>query len=158
MSANIKREKRESQEDPASMDVFLDNPSLPDGQRRRLSLFRSIEGVVCTRVEEMCATGEIDVTDVAVLVVDATAHDLLFPENQPCGTTILVGHRRELRAFLNSMLPAADDAPFDPYDDLLEPSPMQSIRVLIMDDHSLTVMSYGTFVTVHMDPDEMPQA
>ncbi|MBK9264020.1 MAG: hypothetical protein IPM54_29985 [Polyangiaceae bacterium] len=158
MSDNIKRERHEIPEDPASMDVFLDNPSLSDGQRRRLSLFRNLEGVVCARVEEMCATGDIDVTDVAVLVVDASAHDLLFRQGEPCGTTILVGHRCEVRSFLNSMLPAAEDAPFDPYDDLMEPSPLQSIRVLILDDHSLTVMSYGTFVTVHMDPDEMPKA
>jgi hypothetical protein len=158
MSDDVKRPRCAIQdEDPPTLEVFLDNPALSEGQKHRLALFRSIEAVVCSRVEEMCATGDIDVTDIAVLIVDSSAHDLLF-QDQPRGTTILVGHRFEVRSFLNSMLPAAEDAPFDPYDDLLEPSPMQSIRVLIMDDHSLTVMTYGTFVTVQMDPDEMPEA
>lgn len=145
-------------DDPTNVDVFLDDPSLTAGQKHRLSLFHRIESVVCSRVEEMCATGDVDVTDIAVLVVDPSANVLLFGDDQPRGTTILLGHRGEVRAFLNSVLPAADDAPFDPYDDLLAPAPSQSVRVLIMDDHSLTVMSYGTFVTLNVDPDQMAQA
>lgn len=148
----------EGDDDPTNLDVFLDDPSLTPGQKHRLSLFHRIEAVVCSRVEEMCATGDVDVTDIAVLVVDPSATELLFGDDQPEGTTILMGHRCEVRAFLNSTLPAAEDAPFDPYDDLLEPSPMQSIRVLIMDASSLTVMSYGTFVTLNVDPEEMAQA
>ncbi len=158
MSDEVKRAWRAVQEQHANLDVFLDDPLLPDGQRKRLGLFRSVESTVCIRVEEMCATDDVDVTDVAVLVVDSSAHELFFQDDAPKGTTILIGHRLELRGFLRSRLPAADDAPFDPYDDLLKPSPRQSVRVLIMDGECLTVMSYGTFVTVRVDPEEMLQA
>jgi len=157
--SDVKRAKLEVQDDdPTNVDVFLDDPTLSEGQKHRLALFHRMEAVVCSRVEEMCALGDVDVTDIAVLLVDASAHDLLFHQDEPQGTTILMGHRLEVRGFLNSMLPAAEDAPFDPYDDLLDAAPTQSIRVLIMDDHSLTVMSYGTFVTLNVDPDEMAEA
>ena len=64
---------------------------------------------------------------------------------------MVIGPRDDLYAFLNATLPATPDAPFDPYVDLLEPAPERCVRVLVIDDESLTVMSYGTFVTVNVD-------
>jgi len=71
---------------------------------------------------------------------------------------VILGHRDKLHAFLHAMLPPVEDAPFDPYADLLEPATARCVRVLIVDHESLTVMSYGTFVTVSMDASRMPQA
>jgi hypothetical protein len=90
------------------------------------------------------------VTDVAVLVVAPSAHDLFFPGIvEAKGTSVVLGHRLKLHAFLCAMLPGAA---VDPYADLLEPTPPCCVRVLIVDDESLTVMSYGSFVTIRDDP------
>lgn len=142
----------------ASLSAFLSDASLSEGQRRRVALFRSVEGGVCARVEQMCVTNGIEVTDVAVLVVDISAHDLFFQGEEAEGTCVVLGHRDQIRDFLRSVLPPAEDAPFDPYEDLESPAPARCVRVLIVDHESLTVMSYGTFVTVRLDVDEMPEA
>ncbi|UQA63856.1 hypothetical protein E8A73_031920 [Polyangium aurulentum] len=160
MSQNAKRWEPEPDADvPASLAAFLDDPSLTEGQRRRLSLFRTVENGICSRIEQMCVTSGLEVTDVAVLVVDASAQGLFFQGDDTVnGTCVVLGHRERLYAFLTSVLPPAEDAPFDPYEDLREPAPARCVRVLIVDHESLTVMSYGTFVTVRLDASEMPEA
>jgi hypothetical protein len=150
--------KRYEPEVHESFEALLTEGSLTDGQRRRLGLFRTVESGVCTRVEQLCVTSGVEVTDVAVLVVAAEAHDLLFTADEPSGTCVLIGHRDKVYAYLRSVLPPADDAPFDPYEDLLEPAPPRCVRVLIVDRESLTVMSYGTFVTVRLGEADMPEA
>lgn len=145
-------------ETPASLNSFLAEALLTDGQRRRISLFRSVESAVCSRIEQMCVTSGIDVVDVAVLVVDVSAHELFFQDEEAVGTCVLIGHRDKVRDFLRSALPPAEDAPFDPYEDLQSAAPARCVRVMIVDHESLTVMSYGTFVTVRLSASEMPQA
>jgi hypothetical protein len=160
MSDDVKARWTAAQEDDehASLAAFLDEASLTDGQRRRLSLFRSLESGVSARIEHLCVTTGVEVTDVAVLVVDVSAHELFFHGQERRGTCLVIGHRAEICAFLRSVLPPAEDAPFDPYEDLLEPAPALCVRVMIVDHESLTVMSYGTFVTVRLDASEMPEA
>ncbi|MDI1445851.1 hypothetical protein [Polyangium sp. 6x1] len=143
---------------PASLSNFLADASLTEGQRRRIALFRSVENAVCSRIEQICVTSGLDVVDVAVLVVDVSAHELFFQDDEPVGTCVLIGHRDKVHAFLRSALPPAEDAPFDPYEDLRTAAPARCVRVMIVDQESLTVMSYGTFVTVRLDASEMPEA
>jgi hypothetical protein len=157
-NARARRNAAHDESAHASLAAFLDEASLTEGQRRRISLFRSVEGSVCARVEQICVTSGIEVTDVAVLVVDKSAHELLFHDERPKGTCVVIGHRGEIRAFLRSVLPPVEGAPFDPYEDLLDPAPARCVRVMIVDHESLTVMSYGTFVTVRLDMDDMPEA
>jgi hypothetical protein len=107
---------------------------------------------VCARIEEVSGSGEVAVIDVAVLVIAPEAHDLFFDGEVEKGTSVVMGHRERLYAFLTSALPPPQEAGVDPYADLLEPAPARCVRVLVIDDESLTVMSYGTFVTVEMDP------
>ena len=164
------------------LEAYLEEPGLTEGQRRRLGLFHAVEGGICTRIERLCTEEAIEVTDVAVLVVAPDVHALFFTNDaltndaltdgaladgapgQPTGggdvarTSVILGHRDKLHAFLHTMLPPSDDAPFDPYADLLDPAPSRCVRVLIVDHDSLTVMSYGTFVTVSMDAARMPMA
>ncbi|HVY48835.1 MAG TPA: hypothetical protein VHB21_23260, partial [Minicystis sp.] len=122
------------------------------GQRRRVALFQAIEGHVCSRIEAVCGSAELDVQDVAVLVVAPAARPLVFgPTDRSPDAAVLLGHREHVYALLRASLPAAVGAPFDPYADLLEPAPARCVRVLVLDEESLTVMSYGTFVTVRMD-------
>lgn len=130
--------------------TWLDDPSLTEGQKRRLGVFHSVERTVSARIEHLCQGGDLEVMDVAVLVVAPAAQEIFFSGELGPGTSVILGHRLRIHAFLTQMLPAADDAPFDPYADLLEPAPVRCVRVLVIDDESVTVMSYGTFVTVRI--------
>lgn len=132
--------------------AWLDDAALTSGQRKRLSVFQSVEGPVCARIEEMCGAGGLEVTDVAVLVIAPEARGLFFEEADEPGVSVVIGHRSRVRAFLEASLPPARDAPSDPYGDLLEVAPDRCVRVMVVDDESLTVMSYGTFITVRVDP------
>jgi hypothetical protein len=143
---------------PDDLSAWLDDPSLTDGQRRRLRVFHGVEGSVSARIEQLCGGGDLDVMDVAVLVVAPPAQEMFFGGELGAGTSVILGHRSRIHAFLSRMLPAAKDAPFDPYADLLEPAPLRCVRVLVIDDESLTVMSYGTFVTVEMGVGTRAQA
>ncbi len=139
-------------EAPSGLSASLDDPSLTPGQKRRIRLFAKVESTVCSRIEELCAKGGLEVTDVTVLVVDPSAHELVFGDQLCEGPSVLLGHRDRVYEFLAAALPKAPDAPFDPYVDLREPAPPQCVRVLVLDHESLTVLSYGTFVTVRVDP------
>jgi hypothetical protein len=146
-----------------SLEACLAEPGLTEGQRRRLRLFQTVEETVSERVEELCACGELDVTDAAILVVSPAARRLLFRSAASAaadspGASLILGHRARLHEFLHTVLPPADEAPLDPYADLLAPSPPRCVRVLIVDEDSLTILNYGTFVVVSLDPSEMPKA
>jgi hypothetical protein len=132
--------------------AWLDDEALTPGQKKRLSLFQSVEMPVCARIEEVCGAGGMEVTDVAVLVIAPEARGLFFDDVEGVGVSVIIGHRSRLRAFLVAALPPAPGAPADPYADLLEEAPPRCVRVLVIDDESLTVLSYGTFVTVLVDP------
>jgi hypothetical protein len=129
----------------------LDDVSLTDGQRRRLAVFQSVESVVCDRIEQICGSSGISVTDLAVLVIAKEAHGLFFADGEE-GVSVVIGHRERISSFLCAALPPSPDAPSDPYADLHQSAPPRCVRVLVIDDESLTVMSYGTFITVEMDP------
>jgi hypothetical protein len=137
---------------------WLDDASLTPGQRKRIAIFQSVESEVCARIEEGCGGGELDVTDVAVLVIAPEAHGLFFDGRVGEGVSVIIGHRGRLHAFLEATLPPAPDVEVNPYADLLEPAPSCCVRVMVIDDESLTVMSYGTFVTVRMSPGEQSVA
>ena len=140
------------------LETYLEGADLTDGQRRRLRLLKDVEGWICERVEELCSTSSVEVTDVGVLVVAAEAQHLLFDaEIGPPAASVIVGHRHKVREFLLSALPPEPNGP-DPYIDLVVPAPAQCIRILIVDGESLTVLSYGTFVTIRMHPSEIPEA
>ena len=143
---------------PSGLAKSLDDPSLTPGQRRRIELFANVEGTVCERIEQLCAAGGLPVIDTAVLVVAPSANELVFGDEMGRGTSVLLGHRLRVYEFLDAALPKAPDAPFDPYADLLEPAPARCVRVLVLDHESLTVMSYGTFVTVRVNPGKQAQA
>jgi hypothetical protein len=133
--------------------AWLDDASLTPGQKKRLSIFQSVESPVCARIEEVCGAGGVEVHDVAVLVIAPQARALFFDEDEAGdGVSLVIGHRSRVRAFLNATLPPAETAPSDPYADLLEPAPPRCVRVMVIDDESLTVLSYGTFVTVRVGP------
>jgi hypothetical protein len=135
---------------PSGIASDLDDPSLTPGQKRRVRLFAQVEATVTERIEELCVSGGLEVTDVAVLVVAPSAHELVFGEQICAGTSVLLGHRDHIYEFLSAALPKAEDAPFDPYADLRDPAPPECVRVLVLDHESLTVLSYGTFVTVQV--------
>jgi hypothetical protein len=144
-----------------SLAAYLNEPDLTDGQRSRLRVFQGVEEIVGDRVEQLCAQSGLDVTDAAVLVVCPGAHRLFCPpiaRGAAPGTSVILGHRERLHAFLHASLPPADETQFDPYVDLIEPSPPQCVRVLIVDERSLTVLSYGVFVTLRLDRGEVPSA
>ena len=137
----------------SDLDAYIASGELSDGQKSRLRVFQGVESGVCTRVEQLCEKTGMEVTDVAVLVIAPQAHGLFFNEPQETpGTDVVLGHRTKLYGFLNAVLPPAADAPYDPYVDLQEAAPLRCVRVLIIDDDSITVLCYGTFVTVRMDP------
>lgn len=138
-------------EPPTSITESLDDPSLTEGQRRRIRLFAEVEEIVAARVEQLCGEGGLDVRDVAALIVDPAANELVFGGDLGGGPTALIGHRLRVYAILDAALPRTPDAPFDPYADLLTPAPDRCVRVLVLDRASLTVMCYGTFVTVDVD-------
>jgi hypothetical protein len=133
------------------LDAYAGDASLTEGQKRRLDLFRAVEGGVCSRIEAMCERTGLDVTDVAVLVIGKAAPDVLFRVGGERFINVIMGHRTRLYAWLSSLLPPPE-AEVDPYGDLLEPAPVQCVRVLIIDEGAITVMSYGSFITVRMDP------
>jgi len=141
-----------------ALEAAIDDSSLTEGQRRRIGAFRSVERSVCNRVEQLCERSGIEVVDVAALIISPSAHDLFFADNTEPGTHVVLGHRTSLYEFLRAALPPIPDAPFDPYADLLEPAPDRCIRVLVIDHESLTVMSYGTFVTVCLNSDRQAAA
>ncbi len=133
--------------------AWLDDAALTPGQKKRLAVFGSVEGPVCARIEEICGNGSVEVVDVAVLVVAPEARQLFFDDDVvEKGVSVVIGHRSRVYSFLNAALPPAEDAPGYPYVDLLEAAPARCVRVMVVDDDSLTVMSYGTFVTVRMSP------
>ena len=134
--------------------AWLDDASLTPGQKKRLAIFQSVESAVCARIEELCGGGGMEVTDVAVLVIAKEARALFFDADEDTGdgVSVVIGHRSRVRTFLNATLPPAPTAPSDPYEDLLEPAQSCCVRVMVVDNESLTVMSYGTFVTVRMGP------
>jgi hypothetical protein len=144
--------------DPSTPRIEGLDEALTEGQRRRIALFKSLESGICSRVEQLCVTSSVEVTGVAVLVVSAEAYPLVFDADESPGASVVLGHRERVYAFLKSALPPADDAPFDPYADLLEPAPSQCVRVLVVDDESLTIMCYGSFLTVRLDDDDIPKA
>ncbi|WP_437592224.1 hypothetical protein [Sorangium sp. So ce1000] len=146
-----------------SLEDYIEEPGLTEGQRRRLRLFQTVEEAVSRRVERLCTSSELDVTDAAILVVSPAARRAFFHADarsfaEVPGATAIVGHRARLHEFLHAALPPADEVPFDPYVDLLAPSPPQCVRVLIVDEDSLTVLNYGAFVVVSLDRREMPEA
>jgi hypothetical protein len=132
--------------------AWLDDAALTPGQKKRLSVFQSVEAPVCARIEEVCGVGGVEVTDVAVLVIAPEARELFFDDPESTGVSVVIGHRIRVRSFLEAALPASPNAPSDPYADLLEEAPARCVRVLVIDDESITVMSYGTFVTVRVEP------
>lgn len=139
----------------------LESVTLSDGQRRRLELFKRVEQSVCSRIEQLCMQEGIPVVDVAVLVLSPEARGLVFDDEDEGGAdgiTVVLGHRDKLYGFLHAAMPEAEDALVDPYEDLLAPAPALCVRVLIVDGASITVMSYGTFVTVELARQDMPQA
>src|SRR5262249_28539653 len=123
-----------------------------------LRIFRAVEGGVSSRVELFCEETRVEVVDVAVLVIAPAAHEGVFGEKPERGTAVILGQRNRIYAFLHAGVPPLPDAPFDPYVDLLEAAPARCVRVLIIDDESLTVLSYGSFVTVDLDPDRLAVA
>ncbi|WP_437870525.1 hypothetical protein [Sorangium sp. So ce363] len=146
-----------------SLEAYIEEPGLTEGQRRRLRLFQTVEEAVSRRVERLCTSSEIEVTDAAILVVSPAARRVFFRIDargsaEAPGASVIVDHRARLHEFLHAVLPPVDDAPFDPYVDLLAPSPPQCVRVLIVDEDSLTVLNYGAFVVVNLDRREMPKA
>jgi hypothetical protein len=137
---------------PDDLRASLDDAALTPGQRKRIAVLQSVEAPVCARIEEMCGQGGLEVTDVAALMIAPESRGIFFEGDVEPGVSVIFGHRRLVRDFLAAALPPAPDAPADPYADLAEPAPARCVRVLVIDDESLTVLSYGTFVTVSIDP------
>jgi hypothetical protein len=148
----------DDKEDTRDLEAHLDDRALTSGQVRRLGIFKGVESSVSTRIETFCEETDAEVTDVAVLIIAPTAHGIFFGAERAQGTAVILGDRVRLHAFLESVLPPVPGAPFDPYLDLLEPAPSRCVRVLIIDDESLTVLSYGSFITVDLDPVPMATA
>ena len=136
----------------------LEAAALTSGQRHRLAIFRLVESGVSQRIETFCEETGAEVVDVGVLIIAPTAHAVFFEATMEQGTAVILGDRRRLHAFLEEVLPPAPGAPFDPYMDLLEPAPLYCVRILFIDDESLTVLSYGSFITVELDPRMMASA
>lgn len=145
-------------EDSRKFEAQLEAAALTSGQRRRLSIFQLVENGVSARIEAFCEQTGAEAVDVGVLIIAPTANGVFFGSGREQGTAVVLGNRRRLHAFLEEVLPPVDGAPFDPYADLLEPAPLRCVRVLIIDDESLTVLSYGSFITVELDPAAMASA
>src|SRR5262249_52016916 len=73
--------------------AWLDDADLTPGQRKRLSVFQSVEAPVCARIEEVCGSGGVEVTDVAVLVIAKEARRLFFDDDSRLGVSVVIGHR-----------------------------------------------------------------
>lgn len=145
-------------DDTRDLDTHLEDPALTSGQRQRLGIFKAVEAGVSERIEAFCGETGAAVTDVAVLIIAPSAQGVFFGPAEERGTAVILGERARLHAFLASVLPPVPGAPFDPYTDLLEPAPDRCVRVLIIDDESLTVLSYGSFITVELDPARIAMA
>lgn len=145
-------------EDIRDLEAHLDDQALTSGQQRRLGVFKGVESGVSTRIETFCEETGAEVSDVAVLIIAPTAHGIFFGATEEQGTAVILGDRVRLHAFLETVLPPVPGAPFDPYADLLESAPPRCVRVLIIDDESLTVLSYGSFITVDLNPVPMAMA
>ena len=141
-----------------NFEAQLDAEALTSGQRRRLGIFQVVENRVSERIEAFCEETGAEVVDVAVLIIAPAANAVFFGSATEPGTAVILGDRLRLHAFLGEVLPRAPDVLFDPYADLLEPAPLRCVRVLIIDDESLTVLSYGSFITVELDPRAMASA
>jgi len=135
----------------------LADVTLTEGQRRRVRLFQAVEPAVAERIERAYLLTSMDVTDVAVLIVSPDAQSVLFGEEVTDELTVVIGHRTKLYTFLSSLLWRAGDEA-DPYVDLLTPAPPRCVRVLVVDRNAVTVLSYGSFVALPLDPETMPQA
>jgi hypothetical protein len=146
-----RREESMDNEETRDLETSLGDQALTSGQRRRLGIFHAVETGVSTRIETFCEETGTEVVDVAVLIIAPAAHGVFFGANKERGTAVILGDRVRLHAFLETVLPKAPGAPFDPYADLLEPAPVRCVRVLIIDDESLTVLSYGSFITVELN-------
>jgi hypothetical protein len=142
----------DSDGEACDLDAFLESPSLTEGQKRRLRLFRSVERGVCARIEALCELRSLEVVDVAALILSPSAPEILFRGQGERLINVVLGHRSRIYALLHALLPPVAGAPGDPYADLLEEAPDQCVRVLIVDEESITVLSYGTFITVRIDP------
>ncbi len=145
-------------EDSCTFEDQLDAAALTSGQRRRLAIFQLVESGVSARIETFCEETGADVVDVGVLIIAPAANSVFFGPTMEQGTAVILGDRVRLHAFLEEVLPPAPGAPFDPYMDLLEPAPLRCVRILIIDDESLTVLSYGSFIMVELDPRAMASA
>lgn len=145
-------------EDSRHFEAQLEAAALTSGQRRRLGIFQLVENGVSERIETFCEETGADVVDVGVLIIAPAANGVFFGATSEQGTAVILGDRRRLHAFLEEVLPPVSNAPFDPYVDLLESAPPRCVRVLIIDDESLTVLSYGSFITVDLDPRAMASA
>ncbi len=145
-------------EDTRDLEAHLGDPALTSGQRRRLGIFKAVESSVSERIEAFCEETGAAVTDVAVLIIAPSAQGIFFGPAEERGTAVILGERTRLHGFLTSVLPPVPGAPFDPYADLLEPAQDRCVRVLILDEESLTVLSYGSFITVELDPARIAQA
>lgn len=148
----------ESEQTASDLDAYLNDAALTEGQRRRLALFRVVEGGVCERIEALCEQSGIEVTDVAVLVIGPAAPEALWGIGGDGVINVVLGDRTRVYGLLRSLLPPPRGTALDPYGDLLARSPDGCVRVLIIDGDSLTVMSYGTFITVRLDPATMAVA
>jgi hypothetical protein len=145
-------------EDSRHFEAQLEAAALTSGQRRRLGIFQLVEDGVSTRIESFCEETGAEVVDVGVLIIAPAANGVFFGAIEEQGTAVILGDRLRLHAFLEEVLPPVRGAPFDPYADLLEAAPPRCVRVLIIDDESLTVLSYGSFITVELDPRVMASA
>jgi hypothetical protein len=144
--------------DSRNFEDELDAAALTSGQRHRLAIFKLVETGVSQRIETFCEETGAEVVDVGVLIIAPTARAAFFEATIEQGTAVILGDRLRLHAFLEDVLPPTPGAPFDPYMDLLEPAPLHCVRILIIDDESLTVLSYGSFITVELDPRVMASA
>jgi hypothetical protein len=145
-------------QDSRKFEAQLDAEALTAGQRRRLGIFQVVENRVSARIEAFCEETGAEVIDVGVLIISPSANGVFFGSATEPGTAVILGDRLRLHAFLGEVLPKAPDVQFDPYADLLEPAPLRCVRILIIDDESLTVLSYGSFITVELDPGAMATA
>lgn len=136
------------------LEDLLVNESTTDGQRRRLRIFQEVERGVVSRVEQLCENSDIEVADVAVLVVAPSARKLIFDDaSDAVATDVILGHRNKLHEFMTSVLPPKPDVD-DPYGDLLASAPQACVRLLILDDEAITVLHYGSFVSIDVEPTE----
>lgn len=142
--------------DPSILEMLAD-PELSPSRRHRLEIFQKVERGISSRVEQLCTQMGMTVTDVAVLVIAPEAQHLFFQGAMGKETDVVIGHRTKLHGFLTAILPP-EPGGGDPYEDLLEPASEHCVRVLIVDDTSMTVLCYGTFITVNLKPSPKPAA